>query len=491
MAKKSNYVFPIERNTALEVVKIVKNFYLLEGASGEELLAKRSGLSTRLLLDGINDSVITQELLNNIYANLNNEEALISIIKEKFQSIDYESALFLLRWTKDSQSPYYPRGMGEKPVEQFNEDYEFSKNLLISYINDHGLTSIKNLPGRVIRVQKEIVKEMANNYRTMAIDEARKVLTTNQESLIELRTSIKEQKQKIADLKAADENAQTGELEAKLKDDRLRAMEQYRVVKGQRRSLRDTLEERAILDRDFAEVVGGRMVNKAQLDAEREEDEEKADLLKKVLDLVKREALPNSQQTLAIVTQNVKGKFNEKEVKELLGEPTIDDSGYVPQERPEQVEETNDNNIDNNNNGDDTNSVDGGITPTDTMVQNTNEVLDGTAQDNNIVQPTAESINPNVNTTYPLNNNVQPNIEQAPQVDATQNQAQEETVNNGQEVFNTIYNQALEETENQNAEDMAQPQQPYVQPNIQINTQPMPDTNINANNITDPNNANV
>ena len=473
MAKKSNYVLPIQRNTAIEVVKIIKNFYLLEGASGEELLAKRSGLSTRLLLDGINDSVITQELLNNIYSNLNNEEALISIIKEHFQSIDYESALFLLRWTKDSQSPYYPRGMGEKPVEQFNEDYEYAKNLLIAYINDHGLISIKNLPGRVIRVQKEIVKEMAQGYRDVAINEARTVLTDNQEALIQLRTSIKEQKQKIADLKAADENAVTTELEAKLKDDRNKAMEQYKIVKGQRRSLKDTLEERAILDRDFADTVGGRTIGKAQLDAEREEDDEKSNLLKKVLDIVKKapSTLPNPQQALAIITLNVKGKYNEREIKELLGEPTNDDNSYVPQ------------NNDVDSNSDDSNdSNDTGITPENTYVQN-EEVLDGTSQDNIMVDPNAnvqenynqdQNVNPQIienaqnPTSYEqvINNqqvteNAMPNTVATP-VDNTipNQQVTNENLDNGQNVFNAIYDKALEETEAQeqnNAE--TQPQQ--------------------------------
>lgn len=504
MAKKSNYVFPIERNTALDVVKIVKNFYLLEGASGEELLAKRSGLSTRLLLDGINDSVITQELLNNIYANLNNEEALINIVKENFQSIDYENALFLLRWTKDSQSPYYPRGMGEKPVEQFNEDYDFAKDLLISYINDHGLISIKNLPGRVIRVQKEIVKQMANNYRAIAIDEARKVLTANQEALVELRTSIKEQKQKIADLKAADENAQTGELEAKLKDDRCRAMEQYKIVKGQRRSLRDTLEERAILDRDFADVVGGRIVGKAQFDAEREEDDEKTSLVKRVLEIVKRtpEALPNPQQALSIVTLNVKGKYNDKEIKELFGEETIDNTAYVSQTVSNETDNDNDNSTN------DINS-DGGISPEDTATpQNQDVVLDGTGQDMNMVTPNeVENVVPQqeinnaqviANTTPVVENTMQNGVNSFPQENnfvnqtpvvnesnsqmVNENNNQTINQNNGQEVFNAIYDKALEETEaqEQNELNAQQPQQPQQVYGEFVNTNPV-----------DPNSPNV
>ena len=339
---------------------------------------------------------------------------------------------------------------GDKPVEQFNEDYEFAKNLLIAYINDHGLTSIKNLPGRVIRVQKDLIKEMANGFRSVAIDEARKTLTSNQEALVELRASIKEQKQKIADLKAANPDAQTQELELKLKEDRQSAIEKYKVVKGQRRSLRDTLEERAILNRDFSEVVGGRTISKAQFDAEREEHDEKLSLLKKVLDIVKK--APNTfadiTQTMATVTLNIKGKFNEKEIKELLGEDTEDNTYTSPTQNQYVQNDEIENNLENNqdytsngnyiNDNNDTNQEqinnNSDIQEANTSNEVTNaiqtEALDNTTTTNNMVDNNSDSNTDNITST-------------------TTTDTSDNTGDNGQEMFNQIYNEALEETESQ------------------------------------------
>ena len=496
MAKKSNYVFPIERNTALEVIKIVKNFYLLEGASSEELFEKRKGLSTQLLLGGFAENVITQELLNEFYANINNEETLINLVKEKFQSLDYENALFLLRYSKDSQSPYYPRMQGEKPVEQFNEDYEFSKNLFIAYINDHGLTSIKNLPGRVVRLQKDIIIDMANRYRSEAIDEARKVLTTNQEALVELRNSIKEQKQKIADLKAANPDAQTSELEAKLKEDRHNAIERYKIVKGQRRSLRDTLEEKAILYRDFADVVGGKSVSRLQMDAEREEYDEKVNLEKKVLDLVKKstDALQDPTRALEVITLNIKGKFNEKEAKEILGED-IEEEVYtfsptqdvISTESVEQVaEETS---LDTTNNSEDTSFA--------TTTENANQI-NATAENNvniateqnnpqqqvdtNIPQPIVDNgtINGgNTVVTQPVTNNV---VYPTTSTTTDTNTSTDSTGDNGQEMFNAIYNQTLEESQQEETQQVEQPQENISTTAFDANGQPItPNTQPNDN----------
>lgn len=180
MAKKTNYVLPLQEETAKEVTAIFNKYFVAAGPVPE----------------GQTQPTLTASQI--AFQNGPVGKALKPIAQSKEnpanQTIDYKVAFDILRFGKDSSNPYFPKAkegetLSAEAEAAFNEQYTAAQTLLASQINGN-IQEIANLPGQVVTAQKAFIQKSISDAREASVKETSAKLAEIQKTGLEKTTRI-------------------------------------------------------------------------------------------------------------------------------------------------------------------------------------------------------------------------------------------------------------------------------------------------------------
>jgi len=125
-------------------------------------------------------------------------------------SIDFKSALDILRFKNDPSNPYYPKGENATPesIQNFTQQYETAQEIMLAHVGTDP-SKITDLPSRVVVAQKDFLLQGVKQARQDEVKTESEKLSTIQTNTVALKSQYETAKSELARLQSLDVSAMT------------------------------------------------------------------------------------------------------------------------------------------------------------------------------------------------------------------------------------------------------------------------------------------